>query len=102
MKGVSHPENVFVFYNPVIQAIRDFRKQPTNGIVVDFSLEYFNTSSARCIFLILKELKVLSTEGNNITINWSYEEEDEDMLETGQDFQELIEMSFNFVNITKS
>ena len=99
IKGVSHPENVFIFYNPVIQAIKDFKKNLNRDVMVDFSLEYFNTSSARCLFLILKELKDLSLGGKKITINWHYEEADEDMLETGEDFEELIEMNFNYITI---
>ncbi len=99
MKGVSHPENVFTFYNPIYDAIRDFAKEPLQELVFDFSLEYFNTSSARCIFVILKEIKNLGRGGKKLTINWHYEEEDDDMLETGEDFQELIEIHFNFIEI---
>ncbi|MEM9340875.1 MAG: DUF1987 domain-containing protein, partial [Bacteroidota bacterium] len=87
----------FIFYNPVFQAIRDLAKSNVLKIVVDFQLEYFNTSSARCIFLMLKELKDLAVSGKNVNINWHYEEADEDMLETGEDFEELIEMTFNYI-----
>ena len=97
MKGVSHPENVFIFYNPVFQAIKDFSKSTSTEVTADFALEYFNTSSARCLFLMLKELKELAMTGKHVTINWHYEEADEDMLETGEDFEELIEMSFNYI-----
>ena len=96
-KGVSHPENVFTFYNPIFQAIKEMSKVPLQEVVVDFALEYFNTSSARCLFMILKEVKALGHGGKKITINWHYEDEDEDMLETGEDFQELIELPFNFI-----
>lgn len=97
LKGVSHPENVFTFYNPLFDAIKAFNKEPVDQVVINFSLEYFNTSSARCLFLILKEIKALGMTGKNVTVNWFYEEEDEDMLETGEDFQELIELPFNFM-----
>lgn len=99
LRGVSHPENVFTFYNPIFQAIKELARQPVQEVVVDFMLEYFNTSSARCLFLVLKEVKALGLSGRHLTINWHYEEEDEDMLETGEDFQELIEMPFNFVEV---
>ncbi|MEQ9404783.1 MAG: DUF1987 domain-containing protein [Cyclobacteriaceae bacterium] len=102
LKGVSHPENVFTFYNPIFQAIKAMKHEPVQEVVVDFVLEYFNTSSARCLFLILKEVKELGLSGKKLTINWHYEEEDEDMLETGEDFQELIELPFVFVEIEES
>ncbi len=97
LKGVSHPENVFTFYNPIFHAIRELSKVPLNEVIIDFSLEYFNTSSARSLFMLLKEVKNLGLGGKKITVNWHYEEEDEDMLETGEDFQELIELPFNFI-----
>lgn len=99
MKGVSHPENVFTFYNPLYEAIKELGKTSNREIVADFALEYFNTSSARCIFMILKEIKNLGRGGKHLTVNWHYEEEDDDMLETGEDFQELIELPFNFIEI---
>lgn len=99
LRGVSHPENVFTFYNPIFQAIKLLAEEPVKEIVVDFLFEYFNTSSARCLFLILKEVKELGLHGKQIRVNWHYEEEDDDMLETGEDFQELIELPFNFVAV---
>ena len=99
LKGVSHPENVFTFYNPVFEAIKAFARAPINEIVVDFALEYFNTSSARSLFMLFKEIKKLNGFGKHITINWHYEEDDEDMQETGEDFQELVDLQFNFVKI---
>ncbi len=102
MKGVSHPENVFTFYNPIYEAIREMGRTPLQEIKVDFSLEYFNTSSARCIFMILKEIKNLGHGGKQLTVNWHYEEDDDDMLETGEDFQELIELPFNFIEIEEA
>jgi hypothetical protein len=99
MRGVSHPENVFTFYNPVYEGIRELAKAPVREVVIDFAMEYFNTSSARCIFMMLKEIKNVGRSGKYLKINWIYEEDDEDMLETGEDFQELIELEFNFVAV---
>ena len=83
----------------VTEAIKLVAKAPTAEVVADFSLEYFNTSSARCIFMILKEIKNLGLGGKHLTVNWHYEEGDDDMLETGEDFQELIELPFNFIEV---
>ena len=99
MKGVSHAENVFTFFNPIYEAIRYFAIFPSTQIVADFSFEYFNTSSARSIFMILKEMKELQKRGRQLTINWHYEEGDDDMQETGEDFEELIGLKFNYIEV---
>ena len=31
-------------------------------------------------------------------VNWYYEEEDEDMLETGEDIADLLDLDFNFIS----
>ena len=36
-----------------------------------------------------------SNKGNNISVNWFYEEDDEDMQESGEDFKEIISLPIN-------
>ncbi|MBV6647296.1 MAG: DUF1987 domain-containing protein [Cyclobacteriaceae bacterium] len=96
VRGSSSPINVLAFYQPIFEAIRDFSSSaPT--ISADFGMEFMNTSSTRCIFLMLKELKELATTGKEVTVNWMFEEDDHEMLEVGEDFQELVDVPFNFV-----
>ena len=99
IKGVSHPENALAFYAPVFNAIKRFNAEATDVIVLELQLHYFNTSSARCIFLLLKEMKTLNEDGKKIQVNWYCDEDDLDMVETGKDFEELIEIEINFIFI---
>lgn len=97
IQGISHPENVLDFYDPVFKGIRAFLDLEINDVSADFMLNYFNTASARCMFLILKELKQLEEAGKNISINWYHDAEDEDMRETGEDYSALIDLDINFI-----
>ena len=72
-------------------------KATRGGIKADFKMTMFNTSSAKCIFDILKRLKAMEEQGLRIVINWHYEEDDDDMLECGEDFQDLLDAKFNFI-----
>jgi len=54
----------------------------------------FNTSSAKCIYEILKKVKSFDKFGTKIRVNWYYEEYDEDMLECGEDFSDLLSLPF--------
>ena len=42
-------------------------------------------------------LREIETTGTDININWYYEPMDEDMFEAGEDYSELLELEFNFV-----
>lgn len=66
-------------------------------IIMDFRLEYFNTSSAKTFFEIFKRLSYLNKNGHKVTVNWYAEENDEDLIETGEDFEELTSLNFNYL-----
>ncbi len=95
IKGRSSPENTMEFYDPFLEAISALDKSGNQRILASFKLIYFNTSSARCIYLIVKELKSLLEKGKEIKINWYAEENDEDMIDTAEDFQDIIGIDFN-------
>lgn len=97
LSGMSSPDNSVAFYQPLLKILNSIRAT-RGGIKADFKMIMFNTSSAKCIFDILKRLKALEEQGLRIVINWYYEEDDEDMLECGEDFQDLLEANFNFIS----
>ena len=99
IKGRSSPENSVQFYRLIIEALDDFSNSRYDTLTANFAYEYFNTSSSKCLFDILKRMKKIDKEGKNLIINWFYEEDDEDMMEAGEDYSELLEMDFNFVEI---
>ncbi|WP_436518034.1 DUF1987 domain-containing protein [Ekhidna sp. To15] len=96
LSGRSSPENTMEFYDPFIKAIVLMSRLKRPKIEANFKMVYFNTSSARCIYLVVKVLKKLQDCGKQISINWYADEDDEDMIETGMDFQDIIGIKFNF------
>ncbi len=99
LKGRSIPENSIDFYKPLIEWIEKYGAAPQQKTVVNVQLEYFNTSSSKCILDVFKRLEAIAANGHDITINWHYEEDDEDMLEAGEDYQSIIKVPFKMVEI---
>lgn len=97
-KGRSSPENALMFYEKVYAAIDQHMKE-SNELTVKFMFEYFNTSSSKCLFEIFKKLKGHMDAGKNIVIDWIFEEDDDDMMETGEDFADIIGIDINFVEV---
>jgi hypothetical protein len=60
-------------------------------------LEYFNTSSSKCILDLFKKLERL--DGTEVSINWYFEEDDEDMEEAGEDYQAIINLPFKMIEV---
>ncbi len=99
IKGRSIPENSIEFYKPLVDWLEEYGKTPKELTEVNIQLEYFNTSSSKCILDVFKKLEVISKAGNEVIINWYYEEDDEDMLEAGEDYQSIIRIPFKMIEI---
>ena len=98
-KGRSSPSASLEFYYPIMSGIDRLFAAGSMSLTANFAMEYFNTSSSKCLFDILKRLAQFEAQGVDVEINWFYEEADEDMKETGEDFEELIGMEFNYIEI---
>lgn len=99
VKGRSIPENSIEFYKPLVDWLEEYGKTPKPLTEVNVQLEYFNTSSSKCILDVFKKLEAIAKSGNEVIINWYYEEDDEDMLEAGEDYQSIIRIPFKMIEI---
>jgi len=99
IKGRSIPENSIEFYRPLVDWLEEYGKGPKEQTTVNIQLEYFNTSSSKCILDVFKKLESIKKQRNNVMINWYYEEDDEDMLEAGEDYESIIRIPFKMIEI---
>lgn len=90
IKGRSIPENSVEFYRPVLTWLSEYAQGDSKPTKVRFQLEYFNTSSSKCILDIFKKLETMYRKGWEVSISWCYDEDDEDMLESGEDYQSIL------------
>jgi hypothetical protein len=101
IKGRSIPENSVEFYKPLVDWLDSYKESPLTKTVVDIRLEYFNTSSSKCILDVFKKLESIHKAKNDVEVNWYYEEDDEDMLEAGEDYESIIRVPFKMIEIVE-
>lgn len=100
LSGRSIPENSFEFYNPLLEWLVEYAKAPKEETVLKVYLEYFNTSSSKYILEVLKKLKeVRKADGAEVKVNWCYDEDDEEMMETGEDYEDVTGLEFDYQEI---
>ncbi|WP_075602493.1 DUF1987 domain-containing protein [Saccharicrinis aurantiacus] len=99
IKGRSIPENSIEFYKPLIDWLENLASTEVSEIAVNVQLEYFNTSSSKCLLDIFKKLELIHKKNSSIEVNWFYEEDDEDMFEAGEDYQSIIGLPFKMIEI---
>ena len=98
-KGRSSPENARDFYNPVFEIMDELLKSDIAKVTINFEFEYFNTSSSKCLFRILKTANDMYLADKEVIVNWHYDEDDEDMQESGEDLESLLDIEFNYIQL---
>ncbi|HEY4784539.1 MAG TPA: DUF1987 domain-containing protein [Bacteroidales bacterium] len=94
ISGRSIPENAISFFEPLFKYIADYTRTPFPQTEVNVMLEYANSSTNRSLMTVFTLLEKLYENGNNININWYYENGDELMCELGNDFKAILRLPF--------
>ena len=97
LSGVSLPENVMEFYQPVLDWLMEYFNSPNPESIFEFKFSYLNTASSKMVSNIFKILDEQYTEGQKISIAWYYDLEDAEIREFGQDLSEMFEIPVEFL-----
>lgn len=105
IEGVSRPEDVSAFYGQVIDWMTGYESELYKNKVlggkkfsmnVIFKFSYFNSASAKMIYILLESLLRIKNMGYTLDIDWYYDEGDDQMREDGEELSEAIDIPFNF------
>ena len=97
LNGRSIPEDASKFFEVILNWVIEYCNNPKESTTVDVELEYFNSGSAKYVMQILRELSELRTNGKDLTVNWYYEEGDDDILERGEYYASILNLEINFI-----
>ena len=99
VKGKSIPEHAKQYYSHLIEWIKEYSQDPQATTTVNLQLEYINTDTKKYLLEMVELFGELYKKGEKIDVNWYYEEDDEGMLETGEEYETLANMPFNFIGV---
>lgn len=92
VKGESYPEDIAAFYGEFIGNLEEhFSALQDATVQFTFELIYFNSSTAKVLMGLFEILDETARNGNDVTVTWIYEEDDDNMEEMGEEFGEDLE-----------
>ncbi|WKK81108.2 DUF1987 domain-containing protein [Marivirga arenosa] len=97
IKGKSYDEDVVMLYSMLRNKLKAFGGKSPDKLDVNIYLKYFNTSSSKCLFDLLSDLKDLEDNGTKLSIVWNFVEGDDEMGEDIEDFRDSLDMEFEVV-----
>lgn len=97
--GQCYMDNADKFFKPIFQWLDTYLQTPGQQTLFKMQLEYFNTSSAKCLWDIFMMLEKYQKEtGGQTTVHWYFEEEDENTWDLFEDFKAEVSLSFVHIN----
>lgn len=98
--GKSFPEEARRFFDPIFYWLMEYVKEPNEETKFEIRLEYFNSATSTMLLELLYILeKIIAEQQKNVTIIWNYLKDDDDMLEVGEEYSEIISIPFEFIAI---
>ena len=97
--GRSYPEDVSLFFNPVIDYIKQVK---CDTFSMDIFLDYFNTASSKKLLEMFNGAEA-NRNINNVNIVWRYEVDDEDSLDMAETYEDQLEKcNFKYIEVAES
>ncbi|MGZ4036106.1 MAG: DUF1987 domain-containing protein [Bacteroidia bacterium] len=96
IEGKSFPEDSKEFYRPVIEWMDEFKSTKPQKISISFNLFYLSSSSIISVKQFLMKIVDLNASGVQTNIIWNYDDDDDDIKKTGEDYQKLTKLNFQY------
>lgn len=101
LAGRSLPEDTPAFYQPLMDWLGEYFKEPNQETLLTLELEYMNSASSRYVGKLLDIFEEQQNAGNKVKVTWKYNEMDDDALEAGEEFQDIYPVPFEFIPLQK-
>jgi len=95
--GASFPENADDVYNEISKWICEIAPSLDQPFTCAFYYTYINSASKKKIYDILLQLEQIMVDGNQVVIEWRFDEYDDDMQELGYELKDLVKIPFNYI-----
>ena len=99
IKGRSILENAAEFYEPILEWIDEYVRNPASLTCIDIDLEYFNSATAKFLITLIQRVSSVTFRNARFKVNWYYEDGDEDILERGEYISSVLEVEFNYIKL---
>ena len=97
MRGDSYPENSWDFFGPIIAWIEAFLEASDAPLHANLYLLYLNTSSVKAMMDIFDMLEEAYDRGQQISVSWYYDGDNERIAELIEEFKEDLSFPFEIV-----
>jgi hypothetical protein len=96
IEGKSYPEDSKQFFQSTLDWLNEYRKQKPESFILKCNVFYLSSSSMISFKQILLILVAYQVDGAKVEILWNYDEDDDDIKRTGEDYMKITNLKFTF------
>ena len=78
-----------------------YLQNPGDLTLIEIYLDYIGGFNSGYYMEIVRKIKAVLQQNRKLAVNWYYEEDDEDMLEAGEDYESIIRVPFKMIEIVE-
>lgn len=93
------PQDAEKFYGRILGWLDDNLPEEPIEAHFDMLLDYYNTGSYIRLIALFNKLAALNKQGHRFDVRWFCEEDDEDMVEDGESFKQIVKVPFEVYTI---
>lgn len=97
ISGNSLPNNPHLFYLPILDWLDEYSEKSNPESKFEFRLSYLNSSSKKMFHEMMKVLERMHRAGKQVSVNWFYQPDDEDLFQAGMDIQKSFPFRVNCI-----
>jgi hypothetical protein len=94
ISGYSRMSDPGEYYDQLIKKLESYYYSFNKTLILDFRLEFINSTSILLILQMLFSLQQLAEREGHLMVDWYYEEDDETIQETGEIFAASLKIPF--------
>ena len=99
-EGECYLEDILGFFKEINAWLEGHILSDFGEFTFDCAMDYFNSSTTKLLHNMLRLMDKNSNDKNKVIVNWIAVEDDDMIIECGEDFQEEMEnLEFNIVTV---
>ncbi len=99
LRDQSYMIDAMDFYIPLINWLKEYVATVKGTITFNIRLNHYNTSSSKCILMMMLMLREYERRGGLVSINWFYNPKDSDLVDDIEDMKVEGDLKINMFPI---
>jgi hypothetical protein len=96
IRGICTPEHPREYFRQIFMLMDEYLSS-TSELTFELHLNYYNSGSTKCLLHLFMKIAVDPIIKKGAVINWIIDDDDEELRESGQIFEEITNLKFNYL-----